>query len=257
MGNTPDVGYVVNPTLSGGATLDGVPPAIVSGVANFYAFSGDHGFVADVSNHESTVQGMGTHVIVQATATLNESTGVFPETVTITDLDDNPIGGGGSPVRHDVLFEGVVESSIGDVLLREEIWEFYLPEHTGDFRVSGDVIVHSSFDRLRIDSALTAVQFAATSIPGDYNGDGTVDTADYTVWRDGLSIDAREADGNKDGVVDAADYSIWREAFGNSLPFGAASTNLSGAAAVPEPGTGLLALTGIVVVGMSRRRSCR
>ena len=29
--------------------------------------------------------------------------------------------------------------------------------------------------------------------PGDYNGDGTVDAADYTVWRNTLGLDRRSA----------------------------------------------------------------
>lgn len=52
---------------------------------------------------------------------------------------------------------------------------------------------------------------------GDYNGDGNVDAADYTVWRDtlGSSSDLR-ADGDGDGQVDADDYTVWKDDFGNS-----------------------------------------
>jgi hypothetical protein len=52
----------------------------------------------------------------------------------------------------------------------------------------------------------------------DFNGDGVVDAADYTVWRNhfGLSSGAKRADGdaNADGAVDAADYAVWRKDFG-------------------------------------------
>lgn len=49
----------------------------------------------------------------------------------------------------------------------------------------------------------------------DYNGDGLVNAADYTVWRDteGSTINLA-ADGNGDGVVDSADYNLWVESFG-------------------------------------------
>ena len=59
--------------------------------------------------------------------------------------------------------------------------------------------------------ALTVV---APSIAGDYNHDGLVDAADYTVWRDtlGSSGDLLIADGDNNGVTDAADYLIWRSA---------------------------------------------
>ncbi|WP_197524718.1 SdrD B-like domain-containing protein [Botrimarina hoheduenensis] len=55
--------------------------------------------------------------------------------------------------------------------------------------------------------------------PGDYNGDGSVNAADYTVWRDsldgGVPGDLR-ADGNGDGVVDALDYAVWQQNYGQT-----------------------------------------
>ncbi len=69
--------------------------------------------------------------------------------------------------------------------------------------------------------------------PGDYNGDGTVDAADYTVWRHTLgSTSDLRADGNGDLVVDDADFSVWRSAFGSTYVFGGGA---SLRAEVPEP----------------------
>lgn len=49
---------------------------------------------------------------------------------------------------------------------------------------------------------------------GDYNRDGTVDTADYAVWQAAYgSTSALAADGDSNGVVDTADYTLWRDAF--------------------------------------------
>ncbi len=50
----------------------------------------------------------------------------------------------------------------------------------------------------------------APSLPGDYNNDGTVDAADYVVWRDtlGSTTDLR-ADGNPNLVIDANDRRVW------------------------------------------------
>ena len=48
---------------------------------------------------------------------------------------------------------------------------------------------------------------AAANILGDYNHDGVVDAADYTVWRDtyGQSVTENSgADGNGDGMIDRA-----------------------------------------------------
>ncbi len=70
------------------------------------------------------------------------------------------------------------------------------------------------------------------TVSGDYNGDGRVDAADYTVWRDRLGqsvADLTSADGNGDGQVNAADYVVWRSNFGSQVP---ASLELSN---VPEP----------------------
>ncbi|HEX4412860.1 MAG TPA: hypothetical protein VH107_04475, partial [Lacipirellulaceae bacterium] len=60
---------------------------------------------------------------------------------------------------------------------------------------------------------------ASVTIPGDYNGDFHVDSADYVLWRDTLGQTGANlaADGSGNGVVDQADYDIWRENFGNVL----------------------------------------
>ena len=59
--------------------------------------------------------------------------------------------------------------------------------------------------------ALTTVDFLA----GDYNFDGRVDAADFTVWRETEgSATNLAADGNRDGVVDEADRSVWELASG-------------------------------------------
>ena len=53
---------------------------------------------------------------------------------------------------------------------------------------------------------------------GDYNRNGTVDAADYPLWRDtlGQTVDpaGSGADGDGNGTVEQADYDIWRAAFG-------------------------------------------
>jgi len=84
--------------------------------------------------------------------------------------------------------------------------------------------------------------------PGDFNGDGTVDTADYTVWRDnlGASVDAfTSGDANGDTVVDAADWQIWQQNFG-------LTANMVAATLVPEPSTVLMFGLAIAAVGRKR-----
>lgn len=170
----PDAGLSVNPTVTTSPSVSVVSPGFVAGSGNFYAFSGDYGFTADIYNHggSSGVGGLpvgsGTHVIVQTSATLNDSNeGVLTNTLEIVDLLGNAVAGGdnASALRHDVIFEGVVNSSFGPVTQREEIWEFFLPGYVDDFRVRADVVAHSSFDQLRVDTAIAQTAFATTIIP--------------------------------------------------------------------------------------------
>jgi hypothetical protein len=72
----------------------------------------------------------------------------------------------------------------------------------------------------RIDIGAFEVQpiVVPPALPGDYNGDGVVGAADYTVWRNtsGSTSDLR-ADGNGDGMVDALDYAVWKGNFGATV----------------------------------------
>jgi hypothetical protein len=70
--------------------------------------------------------------------------------------------------------------------------------------------------------------------PGDYHGDGNVDSADYSTWQSEFGSSSKlAADGNLDGVVSAADYVVWRkiQIVGNTSSFA------DGPKGVPEPGT--------------------
>jgi glucose/arabinose dehydrogenase len=71
-------------------------------------------------------------------------------------------------------------------------------------------------------------------LPGDYDGDGDVDAADYQEWKDAFGTTAALPDGNKNGIVDAADYTVWRDNLGNTLDEGSGGA-ATGATTVPEP----------------------
>jgi hypothetical protein len=111
---------------------------------------------------------------------------------------------------------------------------------------------------LRFDPAANVDLF----LPGDYNLNGTVDAADYTVWRNSLGTTGNvlAADGDASGIVDAGDYNVWKLHYGESLPGSGAggAAGLSGGAnvAAPEPTADLLALSCIAfaLVGRSARR---
>jgi hypothetical protein len=105
------------------------------------------------------------------------------------------------------------------------------------------------------DVAFPWVQQQA-SLPGDYNGDGVVNAADYTVWRDTLKQSATSglwADGSGNGTVDPADYDVWKTHFGQSsqitfsqLSGGSGSSSL-GNGAVPEPNSAILVFIGMAI----------
>ena len=93
-----------------------------------------------------------------------------------------------------------------------------------------------------LTSALGAT-FGTPSLVGDYNGNGVVDAADYTIWHKSLgSTTNLAADGDGNHVVDAADYNLWKSNFGNHFGSGTGAN-----ASVPEPAT--LSLLMIVATG--------
>lgn len=96
------------------------------------------------------------------------------------------------------------------------------------------------------------------ALAGDYNGDGVVDAADYTVWRDsngamgpGLFADGTGQGGSPDGVVDEQDYEFWRANFGGV----AGTAENIGDTVVPEPASWILALIFAAVHHRLRNRT--
>ena len=85
---------------------------------------------------------------------------------------------------------------------------------------------------------------------GDYNDDGIVGAADYTVWRnsfgqagDDLAADETGPSGVPDGVVDNLDYGLWKEHFGESSGAGTASI-------APEPSCAGMFYACLVTAGL-------
>ncbi|WP_442485001.1 hypothetical protein [Aeoliella sp. SH292] len=94
------------------------------------------------------------------------------------------------------------------------------------------------------------------SVGGDYNGDGIVNLADYTVWRDNLGGDASAlAAGTRNpsntGPISAADYSFWKSNFGNSALGGLNASPAN----VPEPATCVMLIAGALALAVARKRS--
>ena len=55
------------------------------------------------------------------------------------------------------------------------------------------------------------------ALAGDYNGNGSVGSEDYTLWQDqrgDFVTPFSGTDGNGNGIVDTADYQVWKNNFG-------------------------------------------
>ncbi len=96
-------------------------------------------------------------------------------------------------------------------------------------------------------------------LPWDFNGDGTVNAADYTVWRNSLGQTDPTGSGiagnpNRSGSIDEKDYEIWKYHFGESLPMSEGSGSVA-SIGLPEPASLLLALAGILAVTAFRSRT--
>ncbi len=91
---------------------------------------------------------------------------------------------------------------------------------------------------LEVDFDNVRLSFAP-SLDGDFNFDGAIDAADYTVWRDTLgSTSILSADANQNGVVDSEDYLVWANNYGAPLT---ASGVVVDSVVVPAPATAWLA----------------
>ncbi len=106
------------------------------------------------------------------------------------------------------------------------------------------------FDELRIGTTWASVTPAASTggVPGDYNGNGVVDEADYVLWRNGGPL-LNEV--SSLGTVDQSDYDAWRAAFGNTSGSGSGL----GSEAVPEPTSLSLVILGSLLLKSRRRKS--
>jgi hypothetical protein len=85
----------------------------------------------------------------------------------------------------------------------------------------------------------TLMPVTIPDLAGDFNKDGTVDAADYVVWRNGLGTS-----------YDPADYDEWRANFGAS-----AAASAVAVASAPEPASAITLTTALIAIVFVRRRS--
>jgi hypothetical protein len=121
----------------------------------------------------------------------------------------------------------------------QELWDLGILQANGMSGLTGASFSNffTTTGTLGSDNYMLTSLIAPPDLPGDYNNNGTVDAADYVMWR--------ENDGSQAG------YNIWRANFG-STAVGGASTSSNDA--VPEAATLIMILTGTLAM-FSRRRT--
>jgi hypothetical protein len=95
-----------------------------------------------------------------------------------------------------------------------------------------------------VDQTLRVIE-TAVATPGDYNDDGVVDAADYTLWRDHVGAPGGTLVNDPTaGVIGAAQYEVWAANYGAGQP-----TPL----AVPEPASCILLCLMLAATGNCAR----
>ncbi|QDU89035.1 putative lipoprotein [Pirellulimonas nuda] len=173
-------------------------------------------------------------------------------TQSVTGSLELEIGGLTPGVQHDqVVFLGDVDLG-GDVILR--FINGFAPQTDDVFsllRTNPAALVGWNPSTVQIEGLAPGFEYSidvtddgvgvialndgvAIGLAGDYNSDGAVDAADYTVWRDGLGVRFGQSD-----------YDVWRIHFGESIQLGQAAP-----ISTPEPAAIVLAAL-IAVCGAS------
>jgi len=97
-----------------------------------------------------------------------------------------------------------------------------------------------------------ALATVPTVLVGDYNDNGVVDAADYTVWRDNLSTSNVLINDPIGGTITTAQYEQWVNNFGAALGAGAGGVALGGTQSVPEPSALFFALSALIITAGNR-----
>ena len=126
--------------------------------------------------------------------------------------------------------------------------------YTPAYRASVLTALTSTTDHLPIvaDYSFASVIHVPPTLVGDYNGNGIVDAADFTVWQDTFGqvvTVGTGADGDGSGTIDQGDYDAWATHFGETTP--GSGSGATSNAAVPEPGAFALLLFGGCLLGLS------
>ncbi|MEN0110229.1 MAG: dockerin type I domain-containing protein [Planctomycetota bacterium] len=157
--------------------------------------------------------------------------------------DDNGSGSGSAYVFN---------ITTGRQLAKLDAWDREFPDGERDqfgwsVAIEGNVVAIGARYGNGADIGSGAVYLFDIQPRGDFNNDGVVDAADYTLWRDAQATGVFDAsaDANGDGAIDVMDYNVWFTTFGDAAP--------SSGATVPEPTAAALALSAAAALARRRR----
>jgi hypothetical protein len=178
------------------------------------------------------------------------------------DIDKSWIAYSGGVLRYyGTLSPGdPLHTGTDDIFLRTSTnlgatWSVPVPITTGRDVQRPVGITVGNIDYLYLPSITSGqMYFAAVSavpVPGDFDGDGDVDGADFVSWQThfpkGSAATLAQGDADADGDVDGADFVVWQ----THSPF---TPNL-GVAPVPEPAAiGYCAFATVILIGTCCRR---
>ncbi|WP_442485213.1 hypothetical protein [Aeoliella sp. SH292] len=123
---------------------------------------------------------------------------------------------------------------------------------TFEFLIAGESLPFAGAVVFRPLSSATPI--GPGGLDGDYNGDGMVNLADYTVWRDNLGSNTVLANDLTPGTVTGDDYSVWKNNFGQSA---GSLASVGQVTSVPSPPCSTLALLSIALGAAMRWRSAK
>lgn len=151
-------------------------------------------------------------------------------------------------------FNGLINALDGraGVFQAMHIWQWHIPGSDGSLWNIDPTLPANQPNNVPLGQWLSNfVNTDVLPLAGDYNRDGSVDAADYTVWRDSVGrfvANYHAADGNGNGLVDQEDYDVWKLNFGAALSGGGAATG-----AIPEPPSALYGLVAALLYGSLRQ----
>jgi hypothetical protein len=145
--------------------------------------------------------------------------------------------------------QGSTTGPVGNVTNQQDPYPTSLDEYSTTIRVRSTTSTLTVFGTTTGGTGgtrLNGFELRAASLAGDFNGSGTVNGADLTIWKThlgmatGATLAMGDADGDQD--VDGADFMIWQQ-----------NVDSASVAAVPEPAAWAMAFA-TFTAAVARRR---